>query len=522
MRRRRATVGVVGEVDPARARGARHRRAGRRGSSSTSDALLAAPDGADELRPVSRYPSSDIDLAFEVRRRRPGGRGRSARSARPAASCSSTSRLFDVYRGAGVADGRAQPGLPPALQRPRPHAHRRRGRRASAPRCIDAVESAHRRPPAGLTPGRDCATARRDSRSCMSMRHAYSHAMARIGIVGASGYTGAELLRLCAGHPDLEVALGHRRHPGRHAGRRPLPEPGRRLPRPASSSRYDADRGRRPRPRVPRPAPRRSPARSCPTLRKRVRRVVDLGRRLPAAGPRRSTRSGTARSTPRPSCSTEFAYGLPELFRDEIGGRRRGRRRRAATRPRPRSPSPRSCAAGVDRADGHRRRRRQRRVGRRPGPEAHTHFGTANEDFTAYGLLDHRHTPEIEQATGAPGAVHAAPGADDPGHPRHLLRPARPARRRTDDAARPSCTTPTPTSRSCVVDRRAAVDQGDARAPTRAHVTARYDERTGWVVVLVRHRQPGEGRVGPGGPVRQPRSSASPRPTGLPTVGVYP
>src|SRR4051794_20170990 len=31
--------------------------------------------------------------------------------------------------------------------------------------------------------------------------------MARIGIIGASGYTGAELLRLCAGHPDLEVVL---------------------------------------------------------------------------------------------------------------------------------------------------------------------------------------------------------------------------------------------------------------------------------------------------------------------------
>src|SRR6185295_6477202 len=30
-----------------------------------------------------------------------------------------------------------------------------------------------------------------------------------------------------------------------------------------------------------------------------------------------------------------------------------------------------------------------------------THFSTANEDFIAYGLLDHRHTPEIEQATGA-------------------------------------------------------------------------------------------------------------------------
>src|SRR5947208_1900579 len=29
-----------------------------------------------------------------------------------------------------------------------------------------------------------------------------------------------------------------------------------------------------------------------------------------------------------------------------------------------------------------------------------THFGTANEDFTAYGLLDHRHTSEMEQSIG--------------------------------------------------------------------------------------------------------------------------
>ena len=30
--------------------------------------------------------------------------------------------------------------------------------------------------------------------------------MTTVGIAGASGYTGAELLRLCAQHPDLEVA----------------------------------------------------------------------------------------------------------------------------------------------------------------------------------------------------------------------------------------------------------------------------------------------------------------------------
>src|SRR5436189_5078616 len=30
-----------------------------------------------------------------------------------------------------------------------------------------------------------------------------------------------------------------------------------------------------------------------------------------------------------------------------------------------------------------------------------SHFNTVDEDFTAYGLLDHRHTPEMEQVLGA-------------------------------------------------------------------------------------------------------------------------
>src|SRR3954463_6934420 len=36
----------------------------------------------------------------------------------------------------------------------------------------------------------------------------YDHAsMVRVGIIGASGYTGAELLRLAAVHPDYEVVV---------------------------------------------------------------------------------------------------------------------------------------------------------------------------------------------------------------------------------------------------------------------------------------------------------------------------
>ncbi len=41
------------------------------------------------------------------------------------------------------------------------------------------------------------------------------------------------------------------------------------------------------------------------------------------------------------------------------------------------------------------------------------HFGTVDEDFTAYGLLTHRHTPEMEQILGSGATVlftpHLAP-----------------------------------------------------------------------------------------------------------------
>src|SRR5439155_21143441 len=33
----------------------------------------------------------------------------------------------------------------------------------------------------------------------------YSHAMSKVAVLGASGYAGAELLRLLAGHPEFEV-----------------------------------------------------------------------------------------------------------------------------------------------------------------------------------------------------------------------------------------------------------------------------------------------------------------------------
>ena len=67
------------------------------------EALLALPHGARAYRPVSRFPSSDVDLAFEVPEGVPAGDvGRTLREGRGLVV---DVRLFDVYRGAQVAPG---------------------------------------------------------------------------------------------------------------------------------------------------------------------------------------------------------------------------------------------------------------------------------------------------------------------------------------------------------------------------------------------------------------------------------
>ena len=74
--------------------------------------------------------------------------------------------------------------------------------------------------------------------------------------------------------------------------------------------------------------------------------------------------------------------------------------------------------------------------------------GRSTRTSRAYGLLTHRHTPEIEQALGALGALHPPPGPDGPGHPGHLLCPAARASSTTAGAHRRPARPPTPTRRS--------------------------------------------------------------------------
>ena len=176
-------------------------------------------------------------------------------------------------------------------------------------------------------------------------------------------------------------------------------------------------------------------------------------------------------------------YGLPELFRDELA-RRRARRRPGLL---PDGGLARPGAARPGRADRDARGSSSTPPAACPAPaRAKFPFCGTDEDFIAYGLLDHRHTPEIEQNLTLPRrparAVHAAPGPDEPRHPRHLLRPPDGGghHRRRCSAVSPTRTPASPSSSS----RERPPSTKATLGSNAAHLTARADPRTGWVVAL--------------------------------------
>ncbi len=97
-------VGAVGEIDPEVL--AAHDIAERVGYLEVDlDALLAQPHGGAIYRSFSLFPSSDIDLAFEVDDHVPAAAVYDAIAAAGGPLLWSV-ELFDVYRGPGVAEGR--------------------------------------------------------------------------------------------------------------------------------------------------------------------------------------------------------------------------------------------------------------------------------------------------------------------------------------------------------------------------------------------------------------------------------
>src|SRR3954466_5429891 len=139
----------------------------------------------------------------------------------------------------------------------------------------------------------------------------------RVGIIGASGYTGAELLRLCAAHPEFEVAYATADTSAGTAVADLYPSLAARYPDlrfetydPAATEGLDL---------VFLGLPHGASQAIVPDLRKRVPKIVDLAAdfRLKDADlyPQWYGEAHTA-----PDLLAEFAFGIPELYRDELRG----------------------------------------------------------------------------------------------------------------------------------------------------------------------------------------------------------
>ncbi len=377
----------------------------------------------------------------------------------------------------------------------------------------------------------------------------------KVGVVGASGYVGIELLRLCAGHPDLDVVVATA---GSRAGQS-IASDSSSLAAAYPSLTYAATE-------VSEfdgldlvflALPHGQSQHLVPDLVERVGVVVDLAAdfRLkdPALYPTWYGEEHVA-----PELLGRFVYGLPELHRDQI----RGAKLIAAPGCYPTAallalaPLVESgvVAVAVDDADSAGTEVAGRALpapslivdaasgvsGAGRAPKEHLQFGSVDEDFVAYGLLDHRHTAEMEQGLGSPVLFtpHLAPMV------RGILATCYARPETSFDGTGPSDQAASgrrPQSKKAILTTEEAMailhrrydeepfvmvtDGPPSTKATRgsncAHVSVRVDPRTGWLLAFAAIDNLVKGAAG------QAVQCANlaldlPEDTGLPRAGMYP
>lgn len=298
-----------------------------------------------------------------------------------------------------------------------------------------------------------------------------------IGILGASGFTGAELLRLLDGHPRIDVKVVTA---DSQAGRQVAEV------HPQLAAAYPTRTFDRWDPQAVDGLdlvfcclPHGASMALMEDLLSRVGAVVDLGAdfRLPDV-------ESYERWYHEPHAAAgllgTFAFGLPELYRDRVVG---------ATRIANPGCYP-TCAslalvplirAGLIERTGLVVDALSGVSGAGRPPKANTTFCAVDENLEAYGLLDHRHTAEMELTTG--GQVLFTP---------HLV----PCNRGmlATCYARPKGDLDTATLMDCLADAYrddAFIVVSDRSPSTKAtlgsnsvHLTARFDQRTATVLVI--------------------------------------
>lgn len=303
--------------------------------------------------------------------------------------------------------------------------------------------------------------------------------MYSVGILGASGFTGVELLRLCAQHPGLSVsyATGDSQAGSRAAS--VYPSLATHYPNLvfsefdlASALRCDV---------VFLCLPHEAALEIAPQLVGKVRLVVDLSAAFRLQDTSLYPRWYGFEHT-QPALVKQAVYGLPEMYRSALAGATfiatPGCYVTAASlalAPLVKSGVIEPSGVIVDAASGV--------SGAGRALKQSSMFTSVNEDFTAYGLLDHRHTPEMEQVTGAQilFTPHLAPMN------RGILATcyARPKSGTSPTTPGVLATLAKAYAGEPFVSVSPAIPSTKATLGTNSvHLTARYDERSGYVVVL--------------------------------------
>jgi len=209
----------------------------------------------------------------------------------------------------------------------------------------------------------------------------------RAGIVGFSGYSGQELVRLLGRHPDVEpVLLEHREQ---RADERPTFDDGlERMPLDAansSGSGLDA---------VLLATHHDVSVEVVPGALEAGKKVVDL-----SAGYRLRTLANYERwykfEHPHPHLLTEAVYGLPEFFRNVARGAKLIANPGCYPTACNLSLRPLIVDAVLDRSFGVVCDAKSGVSGAGRSASLKTHLSEAGDNFSAYGILFHRHTPEV-------------------------------------------------------------------------------------------------------------------------------
>ncbi len=337
----------------------------------------------------------------------------------------------------------------------------------------------------------------------------------KAGVVGGSGFLGLELLRLCAQHPELDVvaAMG-----ASQAGNR-------------AAERYPSLAAAYPdlvfEPTAPEPLfgldlvflamPHGESQSIVPELMGKVGALVDLAAdfRLHDAGAYETWyghRHGAF------DLVGQFAFGIPELFREDISSAKAVAAAGCYPTAAALALAP-LLEAGLVERDGIIVDAASGVSGAGSGLTQANAFSTVDEDFRAYGVTTHRHTPEMEQVLGASilFTPHLAPMN------RGILATcyARLAGRGTTSERVLGTLGDAYGAEPFVVVTDAPPSTKATAGSNCAHVTASVDERTGWVIAMCALDNLMKG--GSGQAVQCANLLLGlPEATGLPIAGLYP